>query len=206
MRPSTCGLQPSARFYANGEWRERSDCDRIRWRRHPDAGQRHTDHAAMDSAALLAQYGPYAGTAIYCFLGAFIPVFNIEAFLVVLSAGTEIGRDWFPLALVTVTAHMAGKCLLYAVGRGLGSTLSAGRRAQVASAERRLQQWRFGPAAFVFTSAGLGFPPLYAVALLAGTLRLGVVRFFLPGFAGRFLRFSALLLFPQAALRLFHAL
>jgi membrane protein YqaA with SNARE-associated domain len=143
---------------------------------------------------------------MYCFLGALIPVFNIEAFLVILSAGTETGRHWFPLALVTSAAHMGGKSLLYAGGRGLGSTLSPSRRAKVESVQRRLQQWRLGPSAFVFASAGLGFPPFYAVAVLAGTLRLGFRRFFLPGFAGRFLRFSALLLFPQAALRLFHAL
>jgi membrane protein YqaA with SNARE-associated domain len=160
----------------------------------------------MDSAALLSQYGPYAGAAIYCFLGGFIPIFNIEAFLVFLSAGTETGQHWFLLALVTVTAHMAGKSLLYAAGRGASCALSASRRARVESVERRLQQWRFGPSAFVFASAGLGFPPFYAVALMAGTLRLGFRRFLLPGFAGRFLRFAALLLFPQAALRLFHTL
>ena len=42
-----------------------------------------------------------------------------------------------------------------------------------------------------------GVPPFYAASFMAGTLRLPVVAFLVIGTAGRALRFTAVLLFPQ---------
>jgi membrane protein YqaA with SNARE-associated domain len=156
----------------------------------------------MDPVALLTRFGPYAGTALYCFLGGLIPIFNIEALMVLLATTTDASRHWLVLTLVATVAHMGAKALLYGGGRGLTFGLGDRAKAGVAKAERQLQQWRFGPSAFVFASASLGFPPFYAVSVLAGTLRLGLLRFFLAGFAGRFLRFAAFLLVPQFCMRL----
>jgi membrane protein YqaA with SNARE-associated domain len=45
----------------------------------------------------------------------------------------------------------------------------------------------------------VGVPPLYAVAVAAGTLRLGLPTFVALGFLGRLLRFAAILLLPRLA-------
>ena len=44
-----------------------------------------------------------------------------------------------------------------------------------------------------FVSATIGFPPFFAMAMVAGTLRMNVVVFFLAGLAGRTLFFWAIL-------------
>jgi membrane protein YqaA with SNARE-associated domain len=160
----------------------------------------------VDSAAFLTQYGLYAGSALYCFLGGLIPVFNIEAYLLVLASTTNASRHWVLLTLVATGAHMAAKSLLYASGRGIGSGIPKKHQARIEQVRQRLERWRYGRTGFVFISALTGFPPFYAVSVLAGALKFGYVRFYLAGTAGRFLRFAAFLLFPQACLRLLNAL
>jgi membrane protein YqaA with SNARE-associated domain len=44
-----------------------------------------------------------------------------------------------------------------------------------------------------FVSALIGLPPFFAMAMIAGTLRMNVVVFFLAGLAGRTLFFWAIL-------------
>ena len=160
----------------------------------------------MDSAAFLTQYGLYAGSALYCFVGGLIPVFNIEAYMLVLASTTDASRHWVVLTLVATGSHMAAKSLLYASGRGIGAGVSTRHQARIEQVRQRLERWRYGRVGFVFVSALTGFPPFYAVSILAGMLRFGFVRVFCAGFFGRFLRFAAFLLFPQACLRLLNAL
>jgi membrane protein YqaA with SNARE-associated domain len=160
----------------------------------------------VDSTAFVTQYGLYAGSAIYCFLGGLIPLLNIEAYLLVLASTTDASRHWVVLTLVATGAHMAAKSLLYASGRGIGSGVSTRHQARIEQVRQRLERWRYGRAGFVFASAFLGLPPFYAVSVLAGALKFGYVRFCLAGTAGRFLRFAAFLLFPQVCLRLLNAL
>ena len=45
-----------------------------------------------------------------------------------------------------------------------------------------------------FVSAAIGFPPFFAMAMVAGTLRMNVVVFFVAGLIGRTLFFWAWLL------------
>ena len=160
----------------------------------------------MDSSSFLAQYGLYAGSAIFCFLGGLIPFFNIEAYLLVVALTTDAGRLWLPVAAIGTVAHMGAKLLLYAGGRGIGSRIPERHQARVEQARQRLEHWRYGRAGFLFVSALTGIPPFYAVSILAGMLRFGWVWFVCVSLPGRFLRFAAVLLFPQVCLRLLNAL
>jgi membrane protein YqaA with SNARE-associated domain len=58
----------------------------------------------------------------------------------------------------------------------------------------------------VFISSALGIPPFYVITILAGAVRLRFGRFIAVGACGRVLRFGALILVPQLAIRLFHCL
>jgi membrane protein YqaA with SNARE-associated domain len=49
----------------------------------------------------------------------------------------------------------------------------------------------------VAASAAVGFPPLYAVALMAGSLRLPQVPFLIVVIIGRMLRFGGVYLIPD---------
>jgi membrane protein YqaA with SNARE-associated domain len=160
----------------------------------------------VDAASHFTQYGLYAGSALYCFVGGLVPVFNIEAYLLVLASTTDASRHWEVLTLVATGAHMAAKSLLYASGRGVSSGIPKRHQARIELVRQRLARWRYGRAGFVFVSALTGFPPFYALAILAGMLRFGFVRFLGAGSLGRFLRFAAFLLFPQLCRRLLDAL
>jgi membrane protein YqaA with SNARE-associated domain len=160
----------------------------------------------VDSSAFLAQYGLYGGTAVFCFLGGVLPFLNVEAYLLVIASTMDAGRIWLPLAAVAAVAHMAAKLLLYAAGRGIGSGVPKRYQAHVEQVRQRLERWRYGRTGFVFASAFLGFPPFYAVSILAGMLRFGWIWFVGVSLPGRFLRFAAFLLFPQVCVRLYHLL
>ncbi len=53
-----------------------------------------------------------------------------------------------------------------------------------------------------FVSALIGIPPFFAMAIIAGSLRVNAVVFFLAGFLGRTLFFWAILARGQPGLRL----
>lgn len=50
----------------------------------------------------------------------------------------------------------------------------------------------------LFASAFTGFPPFYLTSIASGAVRLPFSRFLVIGFAGRLLRFGALVMVPQA--------
>jgi membrane protein YqaA with SNARE-associated domain len=156
----------------------------------------------VDAASLLSRYGVYGASAIFCFLGGLFPIFNVETYLVLVASMTETGRDWPAVAAISATSHMGAKLILYAAGLGVGTGVPKRYEAKVEAVKQKLAGWRYGRAGFVFFSAFTGFPPFYAVSVLAGMLRFGWFRFLCAGLPARFLRFAAFLVFPQLCLRL----
>ena len=51
----------------------------------------------------------------------------------------------------------------------------------------------------LFSSATLGLPPLYAMAVVCGTIRMSVVSFFVIGSIGRLIHFAVVAALPQYA-------
>ena len=142
------------------------------------------------------------GTSAACFallfLSAVVPFVNAElTFIAFVSAA----RGWpWTLALVVAAAagQMAGKSLMYWLGRG--ARYAPGERQR-----RVIDRWRGrferAPRAvifFVLLSAFTGIPPFYVVSVLAGAVRANFAAFVAAGTTGRFLRFAVLAMFPPA--------
>lgn len=137
------------------------------------------------------------GTYFYCVGSGFIPVMNAEAYLLVVSA-TSSPATIVPLILAAGLGQMTAKSIMYLAGRGVLS-LNFGRyQERLDATSQKLSKSKLGPGGFIFVSGFAGLPPFYVISILAGTLRIPFLVFFLPGGAGRLARFAILVLFPQA--------
>lgn len=133
------------------------------------------------------------------FTSALVPVINIEAYLAIREAVSEVDSLW-TLALAAASGQMAGKLLWYQLG---ASSLTWGwvrRRAEKPKARARLEVWRARThqrpvvaGGLVLVSAFSGLPPFAVLAVLAGQLRMSLAIFLSLGLIGRWLRFAAVL-------------
>lgn len=146
---------------------------------------------------VLGQLWLIIGTYAYCVGSGFIPVMNAEVYLVAVSA-TSSQAAALPLILAAGLGQMTAKAAMYLAGRGVLSLPMGKHKERLDAAGQRLQASRAGPGSFIFLSASTGFPPFYVISIVSGTLRIPFPVFFFPGFAGRLIRFAALVLFPQA--------
>jgi membrane protein YqaA with SNARE-associated domain len=133
-------------------------------------------------------------------VSAVIPIFNMEAYISVLYAST----DHYPallLAFVGSLGQNLGKLVWYFISRGALDIPWLKRQLSSPKRQAQYERWRefvqgrpFMSGALTFVSAAIGFPPFFAMAMVAGTLRMNVVVFFVAGLAGRTLFFWAWLL------------
>lgn len=133
------------------------------------------------------------------FGSALVPVLNIEAYLAVRAAVSEVDAVW-ALSLAAAVGQMAGKLVWYQLG---ASSLSWGwvrRRFERPKATARLELWRARTHArpvlagsLVLVSAFSGLPPFAVLAVVAGQLRMHLALFLVLGVAGRWLRFVVVL-------------
>jgi membrane protein YqaA with SNARE-associated domain len=139
-------------------------------------------------------------TCVFGAVSAIIPVFNMEAYISVVYAST----DDYPalvMAFVGSLGQNMGKLVWYFVCRGaldipwLKRQMSSPRRqAQYLRWSEFIQGRPLMSGLLTFVSAAIGFPPFFAMAMVAGTLRMNVVVFFVAGLLGRTLFFWAWLL------------
>ena len=136
----------------------------------------------------------YAATFGFAFVSGVIPfVLNIELYLLAVAAFTDA-----PAAAIVGLAtagQTAAKLVLYLVGRGALNIrwVKKGAASKAAGAFAKRPGRGLGVVAL---SSVVGIPPLYAVSLVAGTLRLPPAAFTLIIVAGRLGRFSAVYLAP----------
>jgi membrane protein YqaA with SNARE-associated domain len=147
---------------------------------------------------LIGQAWLIAGTFLYCIGSGFIFVMNAELYLLAVSAISPPGAI-APLILAASLGQMVAKSAMYLGGRGVLKLPLGKYQEKMDKVSEKLHRSRAGPGGFVFLSASTGLPPFYLVSILAGTLRLPFLVFFLPGFAGRLIRFGLLVLSPQLA-------
>ncbi len=136
----------------------------------------------------------YAATFGFAFVSGVIPfVLNIELYLLAVAAFTDA-----PAAAIVGLAtagQTAAKLVLYLVGRGALNV----RWVKKSAASKAAGAFAKHPGrglGVVALSSVVGIPPLYAVSLVAGTLRLPPAAFTLIIVAGRLVRFSAVYLAP----------
>ena len=133
------------------------------------------------------------------FTSALVPVINIEAYLALLAAVSDVGSVWV-LALTAAVGQMFGKLLWYRIG---ASSLGWGwvrRKVEKPKARARLELWRARThqrpvvaGALVFVSAVTGLPPFAVLSVVAGQLRMNLTLFLGLGLLGRWVRFAAVL-------------
>lgn len=133
------------------------------------------------------------------FTSALVPVINIEAYLALLAAVSDVGSVWV-LALTAAVGQMFGKLLWYRIG---ASSLGWGwvrRKVEKPKARARLELWRARThqrpvvaGALVFVSAVTGLPPFAVLSVVAGQLRMNLTLFLGIGLLGRWVRFAAVL-------------
>ena len=137
-------------------------------------------------------------TFAYSVAGGIVPILNIEAYVIAVSAASADAAV-FPVALAAAVGQMVAKSVVYLAGSGALKTTRVrprgleGLTARLARAEGRAL-------VVVLGSALTSVPPLYAVSLAAGALRMRFVRFFVVGCAGGFVRFAVLFALPRMVL------
>jgi membrane protein YqaA with SNARE-associated domain len=134
-------------------------------------------------------------TFLGCLMGSFVPLVNTE--LVVLSAMAVAPPELIlPILMIAVITQMAAKSVLYCAGSGLLRVPPGRFGDRLHAALGHAQKWQKAGSLFLFTSASTGFPPFYLTSVASGAMKVSFPRFFAIGFAGRLLRFSALMLLP----------
>lgn len=132
-----------------------------------------------------------------CLVGSLVPLVNTE--LIVLTAAAAAPRSLLvPIILIAAATQIAAKCLLYHAGSGLLRLPRNRYTARVHDALAGAHQLRKAGSLTLFVSASTGFPPFYLTSIAAGAVRTPFAHFVSIGFIGRLLRFTALVLLPQA--------
>ena len=130
-------------------------------------------------------------------VSAVIPLFNMEAYISVVYANSTANSALL-LAFVGSFGQNVGKLVWYYICRGALDIPWLKRRMDTPRRQASFEKWRdfvqgrpFVSGLLTFVSAAIGFPPFFAMAMVAGTLRMNVVVFFVAGLLGRTLFFWA---------------
>jgi len=133
-------------------------------------------------------------------VSAIIPLFNMEAYISVVYANST-GHSALLLAFVGSLGQNVGKLVWYYICRGALDIPWLKRRMDTPRRQASYEKWRdfvqgrpLVSGLLTFVSAAVGFPPFFAMAMVAGTLRMNVVVFFVAGLLGRTLFFWAWLI------------
>jgi membrane protein YqaA with SNARE-associated domain len=144
---------------------------------------------ALSTAAL------FAATFTFALISGIIPfVFNIELYLLAVAALTDASA--VAIVGLATAGQTIAKVILYLVGRGALNIKWVKKSASSKAAGAFAKRPGSGLGVVAF-SAVVGFPPLYAVSLVAGTLRLPVVAFTVLIVIGRLVRFGGIYLVPD---------
>ena len=134
----------------------------------------------------------------YGILSSAVPLFNMEAYVVLVYARSNAAA--WEVALVGSLGMNLGKLVWYYLARTSLHTPFLQRRLSSPKRQAQMQRWtarmqaRPGAAGLLtFGSALVGVPPFFVMAIVAGTLRMNVVVFFVAGLIGRTLFFWAIL-------------
>ena len=140
--------------------------------------------------------GLYITTFVVCLVSGFVPLISAEGWLVV--AAVAAPKSAAPLLILLSTlGQMTAKSVLYLAGRGVFRFNLNKYQGKIDRASRKLKEWKTGTYLFIFISSFTGLPPFFIISLLSGALKLNFKRFFIFGLAGRALRFSVFVLFPE---------
>lgn len=139
--------------------------------------------------------GTWLTTLGVSFVSGLFPLINMETYLVAVAALTP--SDAWPIIIIATFGQFLAKLLLYQAGRH-GVRPHAGRfRHHLDRAEHALRNHPAGIDVVVLLSAITGFPPFYGVSVMAGVMKISLVRFLLIATPGRMLRFALAFFAPR---------
>ena len=150
----------------------------------------------MDTTYLpgLSTAALFAATFAFAFVSGIIPfVLNIELYLLAVAALTDASA--VAIVGLATAGQTVAKVILYLVGKGALNIKWVKKSASSKAAGAFAKRPGSG-LGIVALSAVVGFPPLYGVALIAGTLRLPLVAFTVLIIIGRLTRFGGIYLVP----------
>ena len=126
-------------------------------------------------------------------LSAVIPIFNMEAYVIAIYKA--LPHTWSYILLIAFVGSLGqnlGKLVWYYAAEGAFRIEWIQTRLQDPKRQEAIEKWRGrveGRPGFSgllsFTSAATGFPPITALAPIAGMLRMNVLVFFVSGLVGR---------------------
>lgn len=151
----------------------------------------------MDTSYLpgLSTAALFAATFAFAFVSGIIPfVLNIELYLLAVAALTDASA--VAIVGLATAGQTVAKVILYLVGKGALNIKWVKKSASSKAAGAFAKRPGSG-LGIVALSAVVGFPPLYGVALIAGTLRLPLVAFTVLIIIGRLIRFGGVYLVPD---------
>ena len=134
----------------------------------------------------------YLGTFVVALLSGVVPVVNIEVYLV--AVGSLSQASPVRVTILVTLGQMLGKCLLYLSGRGLINLSFWPSWKSLEKTRDALDRNKGRTEGLVFMSALTGLPPFFALSVLAGVVKMPILRFLTPGTLGRGLRFALVLL------------
>ena len=150
----------------------------------------------MDTSYLpaLSNTALFAATFAFALVSGVIPfVLNIELYL--LAVATLTDAPAVAIVGLATAGQTIAKLILYLVGKGALNIKWVKKSASSKAAGAFAKRPGSGLSIVAF-SALVGFPPLYGVALVAGTLRLPVAAFVVLIVIGRLIRFAGVYLAP----------
>jgi len=157
----------------------------------------------MNFGHLLTHYGLYLSTYIIAVISGFVPVVNIEVYLVWVAALTPRSQG-LPITLLATLGQMTAKTLMYLGGAGIVKITLRKPEEKMAAVQKKFERWKNRTSLFLFLSAFLGVPPFYLVSIASGALKIKLPRFLAAGVSGRFLRFALTVFFPHLIKSFFH--
>lgn len=137
-------------------------------------------------------------TLAVCVVGAIVPFVNTEIYLLSVSALSPAAFIP-PLVIAAAFGQMLGKVVMFYGGRGVPRIRSVRVQRGVASLRTRLEASPRAARLILFSSATLGVPPLYVMAIACGTVGMGLAQFFVIGSVGRLIHFAVVAYIPQVA-------
>lgn len=150
----------------------------------------------MNFEQMVGQYGLYLSTYIIAVISGFVPVVNIEVYLVWVAAFTPRSQG-LPIAILATLGQMTAKTLMYLGGAGILKITLRKPEEKIAAIQKKFESWKNRTSLFIFLSAFLGVPPFYLVSVASGALKIKLPLFLIAGLTGRFLRFGITVFFPH---------
>ena len=144
----------------------------------------------MNSVTIcLATYGG-------CVVGSLVPLVNTELLVISMSALAPAAL-LVPIVALAAVGQLTGQALLYFAGRGSLRWKSLQSHPRVAALLAQMQARQRAGGLLLFTSATAGLPPVTAMSLVSGMMRLDLPRFLAVILVGRLIRYGVLVSLPH---------